>query len=141
MRSNPARRSRSTVKIERNGYNGQVPFGKEGSGRNLPFGVIVDNLGLNGLLVLENQRERVFFITADASTPEQVRPFHLTTTAEGGQSSRPVILRVKKRRLEDRRGDGDGRTVNENSLQGAPQCGCEQRGALASGRWPASSWS
>ena len=89
-----------TVKIERNGYRGQVPFGNEGSGRNLPFGVIVDNLGLNGLLVLENQQERVFFVTADASTPEQVRPFHLTTTAEGGQSSRPVLLRVKKRRLE-----------------------------------------
>jgi hypothetical protein len=89
-----------TVKIERNGYSGQVPFGKEGSGRNLPFGVIVDNLGLNGLLVLENQPERVFFVTADASTPEQVRPFHLTTTAEGGQSSRPILLRVKKPRLE-----------------------------------------
>jgi hypothetical protein len=89
-----------SVKIERRGYGGQVPFGKEGSGRNLPFGVFVDNLGLNGLLVLENQQERVFFITADASTPEQARPFHLTTTVEGGQSSRPVILRVKKPRLE-----------------------------------------
>ncbi len=87
-----------TVKIERHGYNGQVPFGTQGAGRNLPFGVIVDNLGLNGLLVLENQAERVFFITADESTPEQVRPFHLTTTAEGGQSSRPVILRVQKPR-------------------------------------------
>ena len=89
-----------TVKIERNGYNGQVPFGTEGAGRNLPFGVIVDNLGLNGLLVLENQRERVFFVTADASTPEQVRHFHLTTTAEGGQSSGPIILRVTKRRIQ-----------------------------------------
>jgi len=88
------------VRVERKGYNGQVPFGKEGSGRNLPFAVIVDNLGLNGLLGLENQPERVFFVTADAATPEQVRPFHLTTTVEGGQSSRPVLLRVKKPRLE-----------------------------------------
>jgi hypothetical protein len=89
-----------TVKIERKGYGGQVFFGKEGAGRNLPFGVIVDNLGLNGLLVLENQPERVFFVTADASTPEQVRHFHLTTAVEGGQSSRPILLRVKKPRLE-----------------------------------------
>ena len=89
-----------TVKVERNGYNGQVPFGNEGLGRNLPFGVIVDNLGLNGLLVLENQPERVFFITADKSTPEQVRPFHLTTTAEGGQSSGPVILHVTKASIQ-----------------------------------------
>ena len=42
-----------------------MPFGTEGSGRNLPFGVIVDNLGLNGLLVLQNQLESVFFVTAD----------------------------------------------------------------------------
>jgi WD40 repeat protein/mono/diheme cytochrome c family protein len=88
------------VKVERNGFKGQVPFGKEGAGRNLPFGVNVDNLGLNGLLVLEDERERVFFITADVSTVDQVRPFHLTTTAEGGQSSRPVILHVKKARVE-----------------------------------------
>jgi Planctomycete cytochrome C/WD domain, G-beta repeat len=90
------------VRIERKGYNGQVFFGKEGSGRNLPFGVIVDNLGLNGLLVLEHQRERVFFVTADRSTPEQVRPFHLTTGVEGGESSKPVFLRVRKPRLEAR---------------------------------------
>jgi len=89
-----------TVKVERNGFKGQAPFGKEGSGRNLPFGVIVDNLGLNGLLVLENQQERTFFITADRSTPEQVRAFHLTTTAEGGQSSAPVLLRVKRPSLQ-----------------------------------------
>jgi hypothetical protein len=87
-----------TVRVERDGDQGQVPLGKEGAGRNLPFGVFVDNIGLNGLLVLENQRERVFFITADASTPEQVRPFHLTTKAFGGISSRPVNLRVTKRR-------------------------------------------
>jgi WD40 repeat protein len=88
------------VKVERNGFNGQVPFGKEGAGRNLPFGVIVDNLGLNGLLVLENQQERTFFVTADRSTDEQVRVFHLTTTAAGGLSSPPVILRVKKPALQ-----------------------------------------
>jgi hypothetical protein len=88
------------VRIERQGYAGQVPFGKEGAGRNLPFGAFVDNLGLNGLLVLENQPERVFFVTADASTPEQVRAFHLTTGVEGGQSSRPILLRVKKPRTE-----------------------------------------
>jgi hypothetical protein len=62
--------------------------------------VIVDTLGLNGLLVLENQGERTFFVTADRSTPEQVRPFHLTTAAGGGQSTRSVLLHVKKPRRE-----------------------------------------
>jgi WD40 repeat protein/mono/diheme cytochrome c family protein len=83
------------VVVDRDGFEGRVPFGEEGAGRNLPFGTIVDNLGLNGLLVLEGQRERTFYVTADPSTPEQIRPFHLTTAAAGGVSSRPVRLRIK----------------------------------------------
>jgi hypothetical protein len=83
------------VKVERSGFAGQVPLGKEGAGRNLPFGVYVDNLGLNGLLVLEDQDERTFFITADESVPPQTRAFHLTTTAAGGHSSLPVLLHVR----------------------------------------------
>jgi hypothetical protein len=85
------------VNVERHGFSGPISFGNEGAGRNLPFGVIVDNLGLNGLLLVEQQTERTFFVTADKGTPEQVRPFHLTTSAEGGISTSPVILRVKKR--------------------------------------------
>jgi hypothetical protein len=96
----PAQTIMLKVKIERNGEKDPVGFGKEGSGRNLPFGVIIDNLGLNGLLVLENQDERTFFITADRNTPEQKRLFHLTTPAGGGQSSRPVVLRVVNPRHE-----------------------------------------
>ena len=87
------------VKVERNGFKGPISFGNEGSGRNLPFGVIVDNIGLNGLLLLDNQDEREFFITADGNTREQTRQFHLTTGAGGGQSSRPVILHVRRPQL------------------------------------------
>jgi mono/diheme cytochrome c family protein len=83
------------VKVERNGYAGQVAFGKEGAGRNLPFGVYVDNLGLNGLLIVEDQDERTFFITADPSVPPQTRHFHLTTAVAGGHSSPPVVLHVR----------------------------------------------
>ncbi|RMG41315.1 MAG: hypothetical protein D6725_01600 [Planctomycetota bacterium] len=84
------------VVIQRNGFKGAVPFGKEGSGRNLPFGVYIDNLGLNGLLVLENESERVFFVTADPIAAEQTRTFHLNTSAGGGQASLPVILHVRR---------------------------------------------
>jgi hypothetical protein len=83
------------VKVLRNGHAGPVPLGNEGAGRNLPFGVIVDNLGLNGLLVTEDADERTFFVTADRSVQPQTRPFHLTTTAAGGQSSHPVVLHVR----------------------------------------------
>ncbi len=85
----PGRTIMLKVAVERLGFAEQVPFGNEGAGRNLPFGAIVDNLGLNGLLVLDGQPERTFFVTADRSTPEQTRLFHLTTTASGGLSSLP----------------------------------------------------
>ncbi len=88
------------VKVQRNGVKGLISFGNEGSGRNLPFGSIVDNIGLNGLLILDNQDEREFFVTADSNTPEQTRQFHLTTGAGGGQSSRPIILHVRRPQLK-----------------------------------------
>jgi hypothetical protein len=88
------------VKVERNGFKGGISFGNEGAGRNLPFGMIVDNIGLNGLLILDNQDDREFFVTADGNTPEQTRQFHLTTGAGGGQSSRPVILHVRRPQLQ-----------------------------------------
>ncbi len=83
------------VVLHRNGHGGIVDFGKEGAGRNLPYGAYVDNLGLNGLLLLDGQMERRFFITADAVTEPQSRWFHLNTGVDGGQASRPVLLHVQ----------------------------------------------
>ena len=88
------------VKLDRGEFKERVLFGNDGAGKNLPFGVIVDNIGLNGLLVMEHLSEREFFITADRSTPEQSRLFHLTTAVEGGLSTAPVLLRVTKPRLQ-----------------------------------------
>jgi hypothetical protein len=76
-------------------FKGEVPFGKEDAGRNLPFGVFVDNIGLSGLLVPAAETERQFFITAGPKwLPETTRYFHLRTTVDGVQTSRPVLLRV-----------------------------------------------
>ncbi len=86
-----------SVKVVRNGFDGEVSFGKEDSGRNLPHGVFVDNIGLNGLLLLEHQTEREFFITAAEWVPEQSRLFHLRTAAAGGHASRPVLLHVRRK--------------------------------------------
>jgi mono/diheme cytochrome c family protein len=88
------------VKVERAGHVGSVAFGTEGCGRNLPFGVIVDNIGLNGLLIPEDQQERNFFITADRCAAEQTRPFHLITAAAGGVSSGPIMLHVRPGKIE-----------------------------------------
>ncbi|MDR3621392.1 MAG: hypothetical protein P4L85_18725 [Paludisphaera borealis] len=83
------------VVLERNGHAGPVSLGNEGAGRNLPHGVYVDNIGLNGLLITEKQNERTFFVTADQSVLHQTRSFHLTTAAAGGQASHPVVLHVR----------------------------------------------
>ena len=85
------------VIIERNGFKGRVSFGNHDSGRNLPHGVYVDNIGLSGLLIVEGQSERDFFITADKWVPETTRRFHIRTTAEKGIASLPIILHVRKK--------------------------------------------
>ncbi|MCB1225767.1 MAG: PD40 domain-containing protein [Verrucomicrobiales bacterium] len=87
------------VRAHRQGNKaGQIAFGKEDAGRNLPFGVFVDNIGLSGLLILANQDERQFFITAGPNwLPETTRVFHLRSTAEDLQTTPPVILHIKKK--------------------------------------------
>jgi hypothetical protein len=84
------------VVIERNDFKGEVGFGKEGAGRNLPFGSFVDNVGLNGLLILSDLSRREFFVTAVPWVPETTRTFHLNTGVEGGQASWPVVLHVRR---------------------------------------------
>ncbi len=85
------------VKAERNGLKGEIPFGKEDSGRNLPFGVFVDNIGLSGLLIRAEANERQFFITAGPKwLPDTTRLFYLRTTADGVQTTRPVLLHVRR---------------------------------------------
>jgi hypothetical protein len=86
----------AVVKATRNGFDGQVPLGKEDSGRNLPFGVYVDNIGLSGLLILEKEIQRKFFITAGPRwLPGTTRPFHLRTSVDGTQVSAPVLLHIR----------------------------------------------
>jgi hypothetical protein len=106
---NPAKDARTTelviapgqtisaiVRLERNGFDGEVSFGNEHSGRNLPHGVFVDNIGLNGLTLLAGESEREFFITAAKWVPETTRLFHLRTEVEGQQTSWPVVLHVRR---------------------------------------------
>jgi hypothetical protein len=84
------------VRLERNGFDGEVKFGTEFAGRNLPHGVYVDNIGLNGVTLLKGQTERTIFLTARKWVPEQSRYFHLRAAEEGNQTSLPVLLRVGK---------------------------------------------
>lgn len=84
------------VEVNRSPFKGEVSFGKEKSGRNLPHGVYVDNIGLNGLLLLDEQNEREFYITAAPWVPEQTRFFHLETNDGGKHATPPVLLHVRR---------------------------------------------
>ncbi len=84
------------VRVERNGFDGGVGVGKADAGRNMPHGVYVDNIGLNGLLIVEGQNERTFYITASKVAAETTRVFHLRSDAEGNQTSWPVLLHVRR---------------------------------------------
>ncbi len=87
---------RAFIKVERTKHDGLVEFGKEDSGRNMPHGVFVDNIGLNGLMLLSGQNEREFFITTADWVPEASRLFHLKTNVDG-ITSVPVMLHVRHR--------------------------------------------
>ena len=82
------------VVAQRHDFDGRIELGGDDSGRNLPHGLYVDNIGLNGLLIVEGQTEREFFITAAPWVPPGRRNFHLRATADGGQASAPAVIRV-----------------------------------------------
>ena len=92
----PGQTIAAKIKLERNGYDGEVKFGTEFAGRNLPHGVYVDNIGLNGVMLLKGDTERTFFLTARKWVPEQSRVFHLQAAEEGKQTSLPVMVHVRK---------------------------------------------
>lgn len=83
------------VRVLRNKFSRRISFGSDDSGRNLPHGVYVDNIGLNGLLIPAKQSEREFFITAAKWVSPTSRLFHLKANVDGGQTSLPVLLHVR----------------------------------------------
>ncbi len=90
----PGQTIAAKVRATRHDFTGPIELGKEDCGRNLPHGLYVDNIGLNGLLIVPEQTEREFFITASLIAQPGTRLFHLQATADGGQTSRPVKIQV-----------------------------------------------
>ena len=90
----PGQTISAKVKVIRHDFATEIGFGKEGAGRNLPYGVFIDNLGLSGLAVVQGQDEREFFLRASRVAEPGSRPFHLRTTANGGHASPPAMITV-----------------------------------------------
>lgn len=88
----PGKTARAKLKIERHGHEGVVVFNVD----NLPHGVIVENLGLNGITFLADENEREISFAAARWVGDLDRPFHAVENQAGRQTSRPLILKVRR---------------------------------------------
>jgi len=86
-----------TVKLDierRNGFKGRVPC----TIQNLPFGVRVVNVGLNGVLVTEAQSSRTFTLHAEDWARPVSQPIYVVGEVESNSStmhpSAPITLKV-----------------------------------------------
>jgi hypothetical protein len=63
---------------------------------NLPHGVIVDNIGLNGVLIPKEDNERQIFLACARWVEEQDRLCYAIEQNAGRQTSRPLLLKVRR---------------------------------------------
>ena len=80
------------LKIRRNGHKELVTFQID----NLPFGVIVDNIGLNGVLIPKEDNDREIFLTCARWVQPMDRLCYAVEQNAGRQTSRPLLLKVRK---------------------------------------------
>ena len=80
------------LKIKRNGHDDLVTFSVEG----LPHGVIVDNIGLNGVLIPKEEDHRRIFLTAAKWVPEIDRLCFAEAKQADNPTSLPVLIHVRK---------------------------------------------
>ncbi len=92
----PGQTVTAMIQVERNGVAGGIGFGKEDSGRNLPHGCFVDNIGLSGLLVVDGQNTREVFITAAPKIEPGRYQFHFRSESKGNPTSKPIWLNVQQ---------------------------------------------
>jgi hypothetical protein len=80
------------IKVERHGHDDLVEF----SPGNLPHGVIIDNIGLNGVLIPKDENRREIFLHAARWVPDTDRLFYVRAAQADNPASLPVLLRVRK---------------------------------------------
>ncbi len=90
----PGQTITALVRATRHDFKERIELGVEDCGRNSPHGVYVDNIGLNGLLIVEGQTEREFFLTASKVASPGRRLFHLRARVDGDHVSQPVLLNI-----------------------------------------------
>ena len=80
------------LRVVRNGHAELITFSVD----NLPHGIIVADIGLNGVLIPKGESERQIFLTAAKWVPETDRLCHAQEKNAGNQTSLPVMLHVRR---------------------------------------------
>ena len=80
------------LRVARHDFNDRISFDVN----NLPHGVIVEDIGLNGVLIRENESHRTIFLRAESWVSEGTRLVHAVAKVEGNQVSLPIRLHVRK---------------------------------------------
>jgi hypothetical protein len=81
------------LKINRNGTTGPISFDVD----NLPHGIIVADIGLNGVLIPDGQSERQIFLQCAPHVPDQSRLCHAKAREAGNPTSLPLLLHVRRK--------------------------------------------
>ena len=88
----PGQTTTAWLRCDRKKHDGSVSFDVQ----NLPHGVIVMDIGLNGVLIPEGQGERQIFLQCAAWVADQDRLCYARAREAGNPTSKPVMLHVRK---------------------------------------------
>ena len=99
VRIRPGETTTAEILITRTGHNGRVNFGKEDAAVNLPFGVYVANIGLNGVLIPPEKNTRTIFLTAESWVKPSSRLIFVRAGEAGNPCSNPIRLTVSPKDL------------------------------------------
>ncbi|MBI1841137.1 MAG: hypothetical protein HYR88_09830 [Verrucomicrobia bacterium] len=86
----PGQTVSAKLRVERHGHDDVITF----EVNNLPHGVIVDNLGLNGITFLKGENERELFLSAAKWVQPMERPFFAMANQADRPCSAPVTLKI-----------------------------------------------
>ncbi len=89
----PGKLTPALLRIDRSNFDDRVTFDVE----NLPFGIIVADIGLNGVLIPEKETQRKIFLQCQPWVKPAERLCHARAREVGNPTSRPVLLRVLPR--------------------------------------------
>jgi WD40 repeat protein len=83
------------IKVARRGHDDLITFTAE----NLPHGVIIDNIGLNGVLIPKEESRRQIFLHSEKWVPDIDRLFYIKAAQAGEPTSLPVLLHLRRSAL------------------------------------------